>query len=139
MPPASRFLLDTSIFSQPLRKQPDAGVLARWDEMGDDACAVSLVTLAEVEWGLHKIAVPRWWTLYRQHLQHRLRTLPTSAEVWAMFSRLKAAQAAAGRPVADLDLLIAATALHHDLTLVTCNVRHFAAVAGLPILDWSTG
>lgn len=137
--PASRprFLLDTSVFSQPLRKQPDIAQLTRWNEVGDAACAVSIVTLAEVEWGLHKAGVDRWWSLYREHLQKRLSVLPAPPELWAEFARLKARQSAAGRPVADLDLLIAATAIHHDLTLVTNNLRHFSLVEGLSLEDWS--
>lgn len=132
-----RFLLDTSVFSQPLRKQPDLVLLNRWNEVGDPACAVSIVTLAEVEWGLHKAGVPRWWTLYREHLQARLPVLPTPPELWSDFARLKARQSAAGRPVSDLDLLIAATALHHGLILVTQNLRHFALIDDLALEDWS--
>jgi predicted nucleic acid-binding protein len=40
---------------------------------------------------------------------------------------------AAGRPLADADLQIAATALLHDLELVTGNVKHFSRVRGLRI------
>ena len=40
-------------------------------------------------------------------------------------------------PASDLDLLIAATALQNDLTLVTRNVRHFAGLAALAIEDWT--
>ncbi len=36
-----------------------------------------------------------------------------------------------GKLIPDLDLLIAATALHYDLTLMTCNLRHFARIPGL--------
>lgn len=38
-----------------------------------------------------------------------------------------------GEGIADLDLLIAATALHHDLTLLTFNLRHFARIPDLRI------
>ena len=41
-----------------------------------------------------------------------------------------------GRPVATADLLIAATALIHDLTMVTHNIDHFAHVPGLRTQDW---
>jgi tRNA(fMet)-specific endonuclease VapC len=39
----------------------------------------------------------------------------------------------AGRLIPDLDLLIAATAVHHDLTLMTPNLRHFARIPELRI------
>jgi tRNA(fMet)-specific endonuclease VapC len=42
----------------------------------------------------------------------------------------------AGRPVPLTDLMIAATAIHHDLTMVTHNVADYTAVPGLRIQDW---
>ena len=55
------------------------------------------------------------------------------------YGALRATLAAAGRPIGPNDLLIAATALAHDLTLVTHNVREFSRVAGLKIEDWEQG
>ena len=52
------------------------------------------------------------------------------------YGALRATLAAAGRPIGPNDLLIAATALAHDLTLVTHNLREFSRVAGLKIEDW---
>ena len=43
-----------------------------------------------------------------------------------------------GHPSGDADLVIAATALEHNLVLVTGNVRHFAWVMGLRVEDWRT-
>ena len=52
------------------------------------------------------------------------------------FGELQAALFDAGKPAPEMDLLIAATALVHDLTLVTHNVRDFANVPGLMVQDW---
>jgi predicted nucleic acid-binding protein len=41
-----------------------------------------------------------------------------------------------GRPTMSTDLFIAATALVHDLTLVTHNTRHFQNVPDLAVEDW---
>ena len=49
---------------------------------------------------------------------------------------LRASLAAAGRPIEPNDMLIAATALAHDLTLVSHNVREFSRVANLKLEDW---
>lgn len=49
---------------------------------------------------------------------------------------LRASLAAAGRPIGPNDMLIAATALAHDLTLVSHNVREFSRVANLKLEDW---
>jgi len=45
---------------------------------------------------------------------------------------MKARQHQLGRPVADLDLLIAAIAGQCELILATLSVRHFAVINGLP-------
>lgn len=132
-----RYLLDTSIYSQPLRRRPDLAATHRWQKVGDSACAVSVVSVAEVEWGLHKLASPATWTRYEALLKPRLVIVPSAVLAWSRFSRLKAAQMSLGRPVADLDLLIAATALSMGLILATLNFRHFALVEGLSVEDWS--
>lgn len=43
---------------------------------------------------------------------------------------------AAGRPREDIDLIIASTALIHDLTLVTANIKHFDWIPGLELENW---
>jgi predicted nucleic acid-binding protein len=43
-----------------------------------------------------------------------------------------------GQPISDADLLIAATALLHDLSLVTGNEDHFKRLDGLRIINWRT-
>lgn len=135
MSPA-RYLLDTSIFSQPLRKSRVEAALRRWAEVGDDACVISAVTIAEVEWGLYKQPVSWRWKLYEEKLQTRLRVLSTDTAIWKQFSQMKAVQFALGRTVPDLDLLIAATTVHHDLHLATLNWRHFQSIQGLVVENW---
>lgn len=44
-----------------------------------------------------------------------------------------------GRPIGDIDTLIAGQALARGWTVVTRNVRHFGRVEGLPLIDWSVG
>ncbi|MFP4542319.1 MAG: type II toxin-antitoxin system VapC family toxin [Opitutales bacterium] len=137
MPPLG-YLLDTSVYSQPLRKSRVESALRRWSEVGDHVCAISAVTVAEVEWGLYRQASAWMWELFEEKLKSRLRIFPTDGPVWSEFSRMKATQMALGRPVPDLDLLIAATAAHHGLRLATLNRRHFSLIQGLKVEDWST-
>jgi len=60
-----------------------------------------------------------------------LTVLPFDAATAQVYGQLAAALEARGRRLADADLQIAATALHHGLDLVTGNVRHFERVPGL--------
>jgi len=129
-------LLDTSICSQPLKQQPVLTALQRWDRLGDGA-ATSVVCLAEIEWGLHKLASERRWQGYRNDIVPSVYALLPDRVAWSRFATMKARQHALGRPVQDLDLLIAATAVCHDLILATLNARHFSAIEGLRWEDWS--
>ena len=56
--------------------------------------------------------------------------------VMLRFGVLKAELEASGTPLADADLLIAATALEHGMTLVTGNTKHFARIPGLQLENW---
>lgn len=132
-----RYLLDTSVYSQPLRKKPVEAALLRWKAAGDSACAISAVTAGEVEFGLELENSARRREKFRFLLEGRLHVLPTDMSVWMEFGRRKALQKKAGREIADLDLLIAATALVHRLTVATLNTRDFRWVEGLAWEDWS--
>lgn len=130
------YLLDTSVYSQPLKNKPLAKVLRRWSRMTDAQCRVSRVCLAEVEFGLAKESSPDRIARFHALLRSRLPILPVSDEIWQRWAAMKARQAAIAKPVPDLDLLIAATAVHHGLILATLNARHFSKVEGLQWEDW---
>jgi tRNA(fMet)-specific endonuclease VapC len=62
--------------------------------------------------------------------------LDVTEMVGRRFGEVRATLLDAGKPAPNLDLFIAATALVHDLTLVTHNVQDFQNVLGLRIDDW---
>lgn len=130
------YLLDTSVYSQPLRRKPVLPALTRWRDAGDAACRVSIVTLAEVEFGIELEQSPARREKYRHLLQDRLEPVPCTTDIWLRFARLKARQQTLGRRVADLDLLIAATALVHDWTVATLNHTDFSKIESLKWQDW---
>ncbi|MCC5807005.1 MAG: type II toxin-antitoxin system VapC family toxin [Opitutales bacterium] len=132
-----RYLLDTSVFSQPLRRKPVEACLLRWKEAGDADCGVSIVTIAEVEFGLALEDAPRRREKYRALLENRLTVLPADEAVWHTFARAKARQQRTGQTVADLDLLIAATASLRQLTVATLNTADFPRIEGVAWEDWS--
>ncbi|MEE8410190.1 MAG: PIN domain-containing protein [Myxococcota bacterium] len=61
--------------------------------------------------------------------------LPYDTSTAKIYGRVRAELEATGQGLADADLQIAATALHHGLHLVTGNLRHFDRVPGLRIND----
>lgn len=109
----------------------------RWSVLGDDALAVSTICEAEVLYGLALKKSRRLNALYQGTLAARLQALPVDSGVAKHFASLKAWAKVNGRAEADFDLLIAATARAHDLTLATLNLRHFQGLPDVKIEDWS--
>jgi len=132
------YLLDTSVYSQPLRRKPVNAALQRWSAAEDVRCRVSVVSVAEVEWGLHLENHPVRWEKYRHLLENRVQVLPTGEEIWHRFAQMKASQQKSGHPIADFDLLIAATASVHQLVVATLNHNDFSRIEGVGWENWAT-
>ena len=132
-----KFLLDTSVYSQRLRPHPLAGVVQRWQRLGDTKLAISAICEAELLFGLEKRQSERLWREYDQYLKDRLLCLPVDSMVAKVYGKLRAGLERSGTPRADFDLVIASTALAHNLKLATLNSQHFQDIPGLVVEDWS--
>ncbi len=123
------YLIDTCALSELVRPTPDALVLRWFGEAPQDGLFLSALTLGEIRKGVEAITGGRRRDRIIAWLEHDLsawfgdRVLPIDAAVADEWGRLPAR---AGRTVAAIDSLIAATALHHRLTVVTRNVGDFA-------------
>ena len=137
------FLLDTNVPSELTRPQSDPYVEKWLEAADDDRLFLSAVSLGEIIKGLTILPESKRRQQLRKWVDETLRPwfdsriLPVNegiAERWGILAgecQLK------GKPLAIADGLIAATALEHDLTLVTRNVRDFGDL-GLSILNpWS--
>jgi predicted nucleic acid-binding protein len=126
------FLLDTNVPSEMTRARPHASVSKWLDDADDNDLYFSVVSLGEILKGVtilpegkRRSDLQNWLDdVLRPWFQGRI--LPVRepiAERWGVLAgqcRLK------GRPIKVADGFIAATALEHDLTLVTRNVKDFA-------------
>lgn len=121
------FLLDTMVVSEGFKKPPSPAVVRWLDAHSDDPLAVSVITFGEIAAGIEKkrqtdVAafeqLSAWLADTQEQYASRtlLVTVPVALRWGVMVMQLKRR---------DTDLLIAATALEHDLTVVTRNVRHF--------------
>lgn len=131
------YLLDTNTCIYYLN-QSHPNVVARLSEAGSDGVAVSSLTVAELYFGAERSGRPQANRDRLGVFLREIRSLPFDDRCGERFGRLKAERLAAGRPVPDFDVAIAATALVHGLTLVSRD-RHVTAVPGLAVEDWTDG
>jgi predicted nucleic acid-binding protein len=122
------YLLDTNIISELVRAKPAKTVLAWFDDVPSEALHISVLTLGEIRKGIEQMADGARREKLRRWLEHDLvawfdkRVLPIDVAVVDRWGRLVAR---IGRPVPSIDSLLAATALHYELRLVTRNVKDF--------------
>ena len=134
------YILDTNVISETRRSRPDAGVIAFLSAAGAEGLFLSVLTLGELRKG---VALKR-------------RTDPEAASQLAMWVEgivtnfadrilpidsaiaLRWGELSAGRSLPVIDMLIAATALSRDLTLVTRNTRDFETSGALLLDPWRT-
>lgn len=125
----ARWLLDTNVVSEMARQQPDAQVI-HWLDKNMDESILCGATVGEIEYGLLRYPAGKKQTQMRswfERLSEQMgeRIIGADLVVWREYGRLRHALERVGRPQEDMDILIAATALTHGLTLVTRNIEHF--------------
>jgi len=122
------YLLDTNVISETIRPRPDRRVLAWFDKVPDEALHISVLTLGEIRNGVERLPPSARRERLRLWLEHDLtgwfedRVLPIDAGVAERWGQISARS---GRTAPAIDSLLAATALHHGLRLVTRNEQDF--------------
>jgi predicted nucleic acid-binding protein len=131
------YLLDTNVISELVKPKPDKNVLKWFSDVPDDALYLSVLTLGEIRKGVERISNSSRREKLRLWLEHDLRDwfgpriLPVGPDEADRWGRLLAD---VGRPVPSIDSLLAATALHHELRLVSRNVKDFD-YAGVDVIN----
>ncbi len=127
------FLVDTDVCSAYLKG--DRRVWQRFMQNGGQL-HVSTISVGELyTWALRAQASPKRLQALEDLLSD-MTVLDVTADVSRKFGELRAALLDAGQATPDMDLLIAATALVHNLSLITHNVQDFASVPDLHVEDW---
>ena len=136
------FLLDTNIPSELTRPKPSLHV-ERWpDQVDDTQLFLSVISLAEILKGISRLPDTRHRAQLQQWLDETLRPwfetriLPVSQPIAERLGRLAGEQSPKGFSLPTADGLIAATALEHDLILVTRNVKDFERLGVALLNPW---
>jgi len=131
------YLVDTNVLSELRHRRADAKVVAWMQARPRQSLYLSVLSLGEIRKGIEGVADPAFRQTLTDWLEVDLpnwfvgRLLGIDAPVADRWGRV---QAAAGRTLPAVDGLLAATALQHDLTLVTRNTRDFAGT-GVRLVD----
>jgi tRNA(fMet)-specific endonuclease VapC len=97
--------------------------------------AVPVTVLGEYRYGLLSSKKHARLTDWLSGLLPEVRVLETTERTTAVYARLRRQLRAAGAPIPENDVWIAAAAVEHSLPLATRD-KHFALVRGLEVLDW---
>jgi tRNA(fMet)-specific endonuclease VapC len=126
-----RYLIDTDWAIHYLNDRPD--IAQRLQALQDDGLALSIISLAELYEGVFYSRDPEGDERDLQDFLRGVTVLVIDDGTCRIFGRERGRLRAAGTLIGDFDLLIGATALHHNLTLLTNNRRHFERIDGLRI------
>ena len=130
------YLFDTDAISEVLRPRPLKAYVSWLRKVPRDAQFTTAVTIGELFKGAYRsVAKERHLKNIEERVLPALTILPYDLSVARVFGEIRAELEKSGSILADADLQIAATALYHNLELVTGNLRHFERIPGLRIND----
>lgn len=136
------WLLDTNILSELRKPKPEPKVVAFVEAQPLDSLYVSAVTFAEIRFGIelvadvHKRAALSDWLNLQLRPMFENRVLPVSEDAMFKWRLLVEEGRKAGHTFSQPDLIIAATALHHGLTIVSRDTGGYDRTGALLVNPW---
>lgn len=130
------YLLDTNTCIYWLEGRSEA-LAARLRQEDPANVHIPSIAIAELWYGVAKSGRPDANGVRLQAFLNGLGTVPFDERAARYFGEVRFQLESAGKPIGTMDLLIAATALVHDGTVVTHNTGEFSRVRGLQIEDWT--
>ena len=130
------FLVDANVLSEPTKPAPNSKVV-EWLGANERSLVVDSIVLGELNVGILALPAGRKRTQLEQWFDAVAQTidcLPWDATVSRRWARLVVELRRKGRTLPVLDSMIAATALHHDLTVATRSTRDFRKT-GVRVVD----
>ena len=129
------YLIDTDILIYSLKNNDN--VNKKFRENRDYPIYISVITYGELMYGAKKSQN----VIKNSAIVHKISQIYSMKEIskttMDIFADLKTNLSSKGKTIADMDLLIASTALENNLILVTNNTKHFQEIPALKIENWS--
>lgn len=139
------FLLDTNVISEAIKPSPDRGVTSWLDKTDESLMYLSVITLGEIRRGIatlphaRKRARLEAWLSFDLRDRFSGRLLPIDEAVADRWGLMVASTRKRGIVLPVLDGLLAATALEHNLTLVSRDLRAIAETGVAAFNPWGRG
>lgn len=138
------WLLDTNVLSELRRPKPEQKVVSFVSGCPLDQLFISAVTLAEIRFGIELVAEPvrrsalNDWLVQKVRPMFDGRVLQISEDIMLKWRLLVEEGRKAGHTFSQPDLIIAATAIHHGLTVVTRDRAHYDKAGASVVNPWET-
>lgn len=129
----AKYLLDTCVCISMFRNEGNVRDTLR--RIGTKNCYISEITVAELYFGLAKAEDKKRKLEDIREVQKLFRVIPAYSS-FKEYGEIRCSLEHSGQRIDQFDLLIAATALHQQMTLVTSNLKHFERIQGLEIENW---
>ncbi len=129
-----RYLLDTNVVSEAIKK-PNGKVARKLSRLKADSFGISAIVYCEILFGIEKNPSEKIANQIRRGLQS-IPLLDFPGLAAKTYGVIRADLERKGLPISANDLLIAAHAIHANLTLVSDNTREFERVPGLKLENW---
>ena len=127
------YMLDTDTVSLLVRKNPS--VIKKLIKHEKDEICISAITYAELRFGLEKKGSEKLQNEVNAILG-KLSIIDFNSSQSEIYGKLRLKLENSGRPLGDMDILIASAALSIGAILVSHNVKHFSKIPGIKIEDW---
>jgi tRNA(fMet)-specific endonuclease VapC len=130
-----KYLVESDRAIDYLNGRSDATQLLQ--SIAHEGLALSVISYGEVYEGIYFGSDPRRRERDFLRFLRAVRVLPLTRSTLQQFARIRGRLRQQGTPIGELDILVAATALQHGLTIVTRNRRHFDRIPGLDFYEES--
>jgi tRNA(fMet)-specific endonuclease VapC len=131
-----KLMLDTNICIYVIKQRPER-VIERFRSLAIGDVGISIITLAELQYGAGKSSQPKRNHDALQQFVSPLRVADFDRRASAAYGEIRPKLEHKGHPIGAMDLLIAAHALSLGVPLVTSNVKEFKHVPGLVVENWA--
>lgn len=129
------YMLDTNICIYIIKKRP-ANLLEKFNTIPPSTLCISTITYAELQYGVERSSSKKMNQRILADFVAHLDVQPWDVEAARQYGKIRTSLEKRGKPIGNMDLLIAAHALSQQCILVSNNLREFSRIRGLQCENW---